>query len=104
MALTVSALTTFAKEFERINDQINAQMAEKVLTMTEKWDKNSERFEELKEQLSSAAVSEWIKNATETQRGQFRHIAKFTHPVASTKALLTKGSDYLRNKKKNKSA
>ncbi len=104
MALTVSALTTFAKEFERINDQINAQMAEKVLSMTEKWDKNSERFEELKEQLSTAAVSEWIKNATETQRGQFRHIAKFTHPVASTKALLTKGSDYLRNKKKNKSA
>ena len=97
MALTVSALTSFAKEFERINEQINAQMAERVETMAEKSD-------ELKEQLSNAAVTEWIKRSTATQRGQFRHIAKFTHPVASTKALLMKGSNYLRNRKNNKSA
>ncbi|CBK74484.1 Predicted membrane protein [Butyrivibrio fibrisolvens 16/4] len=33
MALTISALTTFAKEFERINEQINNQMAERVATL-----------------------------------------------------------------------
>jgi peptidoglycan hydrolase CwlO-like protein len=122
MALTVSALTTFAKDFERINDQINAQMAEKIdafqANRTEsklarmekaaekkeaasaKLELTAEKIEELKEQLSTEAVKEWIKNATETQRGQFRHIAKFTHPVASTKSLLNKGSQYLRNRKK----
>ncbi|MBO5617428.1 MAG: putative ABC transporter permease [Pseudobutyrivibrio sp.] len=122
MALTVSALTTFAKQFERINDQINAQMSERVetiqLNLTEskiariekaaekkeaafvKRELTAERIEEIKEQLSTEAVKEWIKNATETQRGQFRHIAKFTHPVASTKALLNKGSQYLKNRKK----
>ncbi len=122
MALTVSALTSFAKDFERINEQINSQMADKVEQLqnnfadakiariekaTEKKEAafvkremTAERFEELKEQLSTEAVIEWIKNATETQRGQFRHIAKFTHPVASTKSLLNKGSLYLRRKKK----
>ncbi len=94
MALTISALTSFAKDFERINDQINAQMAEKI--------ENIYKKEEIKEQIATEAVKEWIKNATETQRGQFRHIAKFTHPVASTKNLLNKGSQYLRHRK-NKS-
>ncbi len=121
MALTVSALTTFAKEFERINEQINNQMAERIET----WQANrveakvakiekaagrkeaafvkreltTEKIAEIKEQISTEAVKQWILNATETQRGQFRHIAKFTHPVASTKALLDKGSEFLRNKK-----
>ncbi|MBQ6462988.1 MAG: metal-dependent phosphohydrolase [Pseudobutyrivibrio sp.] len=121
MALTISALTTFAKEFERINEQINAQMAERILTFQNnlneskiarlekaaerkeaafvKRELTAERIEEIKEQLSTEAVKEWIKNATETQRGQFRHIAKFTHPVASTKALLNKGSQYLRKRR-----
>ena len=121
MALTISALTTFAKDFERINEQINAQMTERILTLqnnlneskiarlekaTErkeaafvKRELTAERIEEIKEQLSTEAVKEWIKNATETQRGQFRHIAKFTHPVASTKALLNKGSQYLRKRR-----
>ncbi len=122
MALTVSALTTFAKDFERINEQINTQMAERIELFQNNFNESkiariekaaekkeaafvkkelsSERIEEIKEQLSSEAVKEWIKNATETQRGQFRHIAKFTHPVASTKSLLNKGSQYLRNRKK----
>ena len=122
MALTISALTTFAKDFERINEQINAQMTERVLTFQNnlneskiarlekaaerkeaafvKRELTAERIEEIKEQLSTEAVKEWIKNATETQRGQFRHIAKFTHPVASTKALLNKGSQYLRERRK----
>ena len=122
MALTVSSLTSFAKDFERINDQINAQMAERIESLTEnisdakvarieranekkeasivKRELTAERIEEIKEQLSTEAVKEWIKNATETQRGQFRHIAKFTHPVASTKSLLNKGSQYLRKKNK----
>ncbi|QFJ55726.1 putative ABC transporter permease [Pseudobutyrivibrio xylanivorans] len=122
MALTISALTTFAKEFERINEQINKQMTERI----EAWqanrvdakvariekvngrkeaafvkkELNADKLAELKEQLSTEAVKQWILNATETQRGQFRHIAKFTHPVASTKALLDKGSEFLRTKKK----
>ncbi len=94
MALTVSALTTFAKDFERINDQINAQMAERI-------ELTNEKFEELRERLSTEAVREWIKKSSATQRGQFRHIAKFTHPVASTKSLLNKGSQFIR-KRKNK--
>lgn len=120
MALTVSALTTFAKDFERINEQINNQMAERIET----WQANrveakvakiekatgrkeaafvkreltAEKIAEIKEQISTEAVKQWILNATETQRGQFRHIAKFTHPVASTKALLDKGSEFLRKK------
>ncbi|MBR1622605.1 MAG: putative ABC transporter permease [Pseudobutyrivibrio sp.] len=98
MALTVSALTTFAIEFERINEQINSQMAERIENLQTS---TSEKIEELKEQLSTEAVKNWIKNATETQRGQFRHIAKFTHPVASTKALLNKGSQFLRKRRKN---
>ena len=125
MALTVSALTTFAKEFERINEQINNQMAERVEALTTnladaklariekanerkeaafvKREMTAEKLEEIKEQLSSEAVKQWIMNATETQRGQFRHIAKFTHPVASTKELLNKGSQYLRHRSgKNK--
>lgn len=122
MALTVSALTTFAKDFEQINEQINTQMAERIELFQNNFNESkiariekaaekkeaafvkkeltAERIEEIKEQLSSEAVKEWIKNATETQRGQFRHIAKFTHPVASTKSLLNKGSQYLRNRKK----
>ncbi|MCR5581114.1 MAG: putative ABC transporter permease [Pseudobutyrivibrio sp.] len=122
MALTVSALTSFAKDFERINDQINAQMAERVETIQTnlydakiariekayerkeaalvKRELTAEKIEEIKEQLSTEAVMQWIKNATETQRGQFRHIAKFTHPVASTKSLLNKSSQYIRLKKK----
>ncbi|WP_051195226.1 putative ABC transporter permease [Pseudobutyrivibrio ruminis] len=122
LALTVSALTTFAKDFERINEQINTQMSERIELFQNTFNESkiariekaaekkeaafvkkeltSERIEEIKEQLSSEAVKEWIKNATETQRGQFRHIAKFTHPVASTKSLLNKGSQYLRNRKK----
>lgn len=124
MALTVTALTSFAKEFERINEQINKQMAERV----EIWQANrvdakvariekangrkeaafvkkeltAERISEMKEQISTEAVKQWIINATETQRGQFRHIAKFTHPVASTKALLDKGSSILRKRNKDK--
>ena len=122
MALTVSALTSFAKDFERINEQINSQMAERVETLTTnladaklariekanerkeaafvKREITAEKLEEIKEQLSSEAVKQWIMNATETQRGQFRHIAKFTHPIASTKSLLNKGSEYLRHRKK----
>lgn len=123
MALTVSALTSFAKEFERINDEINKQMAERIENLQNsltdakvariekangrkeaafvKRELTAERIEEIKEQLSTEAVKEWILNATETQRGQFRHIATFTHPVASTKALLNKGSQFLRNRKNN---
>lgn len=122
MALTISALTTFAKDFERINEQINHQMAEKVAALQTNFEEskiariekaavkkeaalikkefNAEKLAEIKEQLSTEAVKQWVLNATETQRGQFRHIAKFTHPVASTKALLEKGSEFLRSKKK----
>ena len=92
MALTVSAITSFAKDFERINERINAQMAERV-----------ENLEGFKDQISTEAIKEWFKNASWTERWQFKHIRKFTHPVASTKALLTKGSQYLKEKK-NKSA
>ena len=121
MALTISALTTFAKDFERINDQINKQMAERVAALQTnledakiariekaavkkeaafvKKELNAEKLAEIKEQISTEAVKQWVLNATETQRGQFRHIAKFTHPVASTKALLEKGSEFLRGKK-----
>ena len=121
MALTVSALTTFAKDFERINEQINNQMAERIETWQAnrveakvakiekvagrkeaafvKLELTAEKIAEIKEQISTEAVKQWILNATETQRGQFRHIAKFTHPVASTKALLDKGSEFLRKKK-----
>ena len=122
MALTISALTTFAKEFERINEQINNQMAERIAALQAnledakiariekaavrkeaafvKKELNADKLAEIKEQLSTEAVKQWVLNATETQRGQFRHIAKFTHPVASTKALLEKGSEFLRHKKK----
>ena len=101
MALTISALTSFAKEFERINEQINAQMSQRVEALYSKAE-SSETEDEgaIKERLSTEYVKQWIKNATATQRGQFRHIAKFTHPVASTKALLDKGSEYLRRSKK----
>ncbi|MBP5595561.1 MAG: putative ABC transporter permease [Pseudobutyrivibrio sp.] len=101
MALTISALTSFAKEFERINEQINAQMSQRVEALYSKAE-SSETEDEgaIKERLSTEYVKQWIKNATATQRGQFRHIAKFTHPVASTKALLDKGSEYLRRRKK----
>ncbi len=126
MALTISALTTFAKEFERINDQINKQMAERVETLQNNWadakiahmekaaerkeaafvkrELTAEKLSEFKEQLSTEYVKQWILNASETQRGQFRHIAKFTHPVASTKELLDKGSDFLRKKHHKKSS
>lgn len=100
MALTISALTSFAKEFERINEQINNQMAERIEAAFAKHEPVTQADIDIKEQLSTEYVTQWIKNATETQRGQFRHIAKFTHPVASTKALLDKGSEYLRRKKK----
>lgn len=100
MALTISALTSFAKEFERINEQINAQMAERIQAAFAKHEPVTQSDIDMKEQLSTEYVKQWIKNATATQRGQFRHIAKFTHPVASTKALLDKGSEYLRRKKK----
>ena len=122
MALTISALTTFAKEFERINEQINSQMAERIAALQTnledakvariekatikkeaafvKKELNADKLAEIKEQLSTEAVKQWILNATETQRGQFRHIAKFTHPVASTKALFEKASEVLRGKKK----
>lgn len=92
MALTVSAITSFAKDFERINERINAQMAERV-----------ENLEGFKDQISTEAIKEWFKNASWPERWQFKHIRKFTHPVASTKALLNKGSQYLRDRK-NKSA
>lgn len=122
MALTISALTTFAKEFERINEQINTQMAERIAALQTnledakvariekatvrkeaafvKKELNADKLAEIKEQISTEAVKQWILNATETQRGQFRHIAKFTHPVASTKALFEKASEVLRGKKK----
>lgn len=106
MALTVSALTSFAKEFERINEQINKQMAERIeAAFARKETENASEIVdevEIKEQLSAEYVKQWIKNATATQLGQFHHIAKFTHPVASTKALLDKGSEYLRHRKKSK--
>ncbi|MDC7279664.1 MULTISPECIES: putative ABC transporter permease [Pseudobutyrivibrio] len=122
MALTISALTTFAKEFERINEEINNQMAERIAALQTnledakvariekatvrkeaafvKKELNADKLAEIKEQISTEAVKQWILNATETQRGQFRHIAKFTHPVASTKALFEKASEVLRGKKK----
>ena len=122
MALTISALTTFAKEFERINEQINNQMAERIAALQTnledakvariekatvrkeaafvKKELNADKLAEIKEQISTEAVKQWILNATETQRGQFRHIAKFTHPVASTKALFEKASEVLRGNKK----
>ena len=145
MALTVSALTNFSNEFERINDEINNQIAAKydilqnsfedakiarIEKVTERREANFVRKElraekiaefkeqinpgemisdikekitpdrliEIKEQLSNEYVQRWIKNASETERGQFRHIAKFTHPVSSTKSLLEKGSHYLRRR------
>ena len=100
MALTISALTSFAKEFERINEQINAQMAQRVEALYSKTEAAEEDEKAIKERLSTEYVKQWIKHATATQRGQFRHIAKFTHPVASTKALLDKGSEYLRRRRK----
>lgn len=128
MALTISALTTFAKDFERINEQINHQMSERIATLQTnledakiariekaavkkeaafvkkeaalvKKELNADKLAEIKEQLSTEAVKQWILNATEPQRGQFRHIAKFTHPVASTKALFEKASEVLKGKK-----
>ena len=95
MALTISTLTSFAKDFERINEQINTQMSERVAALT-----SNLEAAKLKEQISTEAVKQWIVNATEPERGQFRHIAKFTHPVASIKELMEKGSDFLRNRKK----
>jgi uncharacterized membrane protein len=101
MALTVSALTSFTKEFERINEQINQQIAQRVEALYTKPESGMiEDDNEMKERLSTEYVKQWIKNATITQREQFHHIAKFTHPVASTKALLDKGSEYLKNRKK----
>ncbi|MCR4694560.1 MAG: putative ABC transporter permease [Pseudobutyrivibrio sp.] len=122
MALTVSALTSFAKDFERITDEFNENMAARVANIYEelsdyklasiekanerkeemqsKKELTAEKLAEIREQLSSEAVKNWIAKATETQRGQFRHIAKFTHPVENTKSLLEKGSSYLRNHKK----
>ena len=101
MALTISALTSFANEFERINEQINKQMTQRVEALYSKPEPAIEEDEKtMKERLSTEYVMQWIKTATSTQRGQLRHIAKFTHPVASTKALLDKGSEYMRRRKK----
>lgn len=117
LALTVSALTTFAREFERINEMINAQIAEKYTALEtnvseakaiglekveagkEAVGATTEKLAELKEQIALEYVMRTIKNASEVQKGQFRHIAKFTHPVASTKMLMEKGSNLLKNKR-----
>ncbi len=146
MALTISALTSFAKEFERINEEINNQISAKYeifqsnlddakIARIEKANERKEasfvkkelraerfaeikeqlnpsemlsdikekitpeRLIEIKEQLSTEYVQKWIKNARETERGQFRHIAKFTHPVSSTKSLLDKSSEYLKHRR-----
>ncbi len=118
MALTVSALTSFAKEFERINEMLNNQMAERVEAISTnladakiatiekinetkealRHEHSSEDRHNLLEQLSTEYVKQWISHASSPQKGQFRHIAKFTHPVDSTKTLLDKGSEFLRNK------
>ena len=74
-------------------------MAERIANLQTSTAEKLVKIEELKEQLSTEAVKQWIGRSTRTQRGQFRHIAKFTHPVASTKSLLNKGSQFLRNRK-----
>ncbi len=125
LALTVSALTTFGKEFERINEQINQQIADKYTALETnlaerkingiekyeagrearfvKMELTAEKLTELKEQLSLEYVKQTINNATETQRGQLRHITKFVHPVASTNRLMEKGSLLLKGKKSDSS-
>lgn len=121
MALTVSALTSFAKQFERINEQINSQIAQKYATLEtnmsevkiagiEKMEESkealfvkkeltAEKLAELKEQLTVEYLTNAISNATATQLGQLRHIAVFRHPVASTKALMERGAGILKKKK-----
>ncbi len=122
LALTVSALTSFAKEFERINEQINQQiadkytalesnLAEKKINSIEKIEAEKEahfvrkeltqeKLAEIKEQLSAEYVRKLLLRATEPQRGQLRHIIKFSHPVSTTQQLMEKGSFLLRHKKK----
>lgn len=119
LALTVSALTNFSKEFERINNEINTSMenkyialeqsvietkeaiAERKEAMAEKKELTSEKWAEIKEQMSVEAIKDFISRAPETQRGQLRHITKFSHPVTSTKSLMEKASNTLK-KRKNK--
>ena len=127
LALTISNLTSFAKEFERINDSINLQMSERIesigntvvetkesisevkenieLSLLErkeakalKREQNEERYEELREQISIEAIKKYLANASESQKGQLRHIVSFRHPVASTKKLMEKGSAILKKK------
>ena len=90
MAISGFNIDTFIPEYKQYNESIlvfeNSDNIEKEVA---KW----------KDALDQA-FRQWIKNATATQLGQFRHIAKFTHPVASTKALLDKDSEYLRRRKK----
>ncbi len=121
LALTVSALTSFSKEFERINEQINNQIAEKYTALEnnlaeiketgiERYEASkeaafvrkeltTEKLTEIKEQLATEYVIRVLTNASETQRGQLRHIARFTHPVSSTKSLMEKGSRMLKRRK-----
>ena len=123
LALTVSALTTFLSAFEQVNEIINNQIAEKYAALENtvfdarvasiekhqatkeaafvKKELTAEKLNELKEQLQQEYVHKALSNASAAQKGQLRHIAKFTHPVASTKQLLEKGSSILKAKKSN---
>jgi len=57
MALTISALTTFAKDFERINEQVNTQMAEYVENIqTSLEDAKLARIEKSNERKEAAFV------------------------------------------------
>ncbi|MCF0130379.1 MAG: putative ABC transporter permease [Pseudobutyrivibrio sp.] len=120
IALTVSALTTFAKEFERLNTQFNTYMSEKYDNTYEALaDKKAEFIEkknaskeaaivrkeiatekllDLKEQFTEEHLSNIIKNLSEIERGQLRHIVKFSHPVEGTKSFMEKASNKLKKK------
>lgn len=118
MALTVSALTTFSKKFEEINEQINAQIAEKYAQLEinvseakaiglekyeavlEKKDMTAEKLLEIKEQITNEYLAKALLRSSKTERAQLRHIAKFTHPQLSTKLLIEKGSNLLKSKRK----
>ena len=119
LALTVSALTSFSKEFERLNNSFNAYMTEKydstcesindkkvaVITKTiaskeaafVKRDIAAEKLNEIKEQFMEEYISNVIKNMPEIQRGQFRHIVKFSHPARGTKKYMEKAALYIKN-------
>ena len=93
LALTISALTTFAKKFEQINDMINNQIAEKYVviennvvgaknhgvemykhgkdSLIEKKTLTQEKLAEIKEQLSVEYITKALPNFSEAEKSQF---------------------------------